>query len=51
MNTDIIAIAAALQQYFAEPHDRESNVLTIKRIHSVNSAWNFKILGMNNLHK
>ena len=39
------AIAMALHLYYAV-HDEESNVITIKNIHSRYSPWNSKIYGI-----
>ncbi|MDR2853935.1 MAG: hypothetical protein LBV31_01370 [Prevotellaceae bacterium] len=48
--SDGIAIAAALSLYFSEVHDTESNILTINRAGRKHSSWNSKLFGMNNLN-
>ena len=45
---DVAAIAMALHMYFAEAHDVESNVITIKRIERRYSPWSLKIYGIIN---
>lgn len=45
------AIALALHLYYADVHDEESHVLTIKRVERRYSPWNSKIYGINNLVK
>jgi len=40
------AISMALFLYFNELHDKESNILTIKRVSKVYSPWNSKIYGV-----
>ena len=47
-STDIVAIAMALNLYYDEVHDDESNVITIKRIERRYSPWSSKIYGINN---
>lgn len=42
------AISLALHLYLNDVHDRESNIITIKRIQKRYSPWNSKIYGMNN---
>ncbi len=44
---DVAAISLALYLYFNQ-HDKESNVITIKRIERRYSPWSSKIHGMNN---
>jgi len=41
------AIAMALHLHFAEMHDEESNVITIKKITKRYSPWSSKIYNMN----
>ena len=43
------AIAMALNLFFGELHDAESNVITIKRSYKANSEWCSKIFNMRNL--
>lgn len=43
------AIAMALHLYYADVHDEESHVLTIKKVERRYSPWNSKIYGINNL--
>lgn len=50
-DSEIAAIAAALELYFAEPHDLESNTITITRIQRRYSPWSSKFYGLNNLHR
>lgn len=45
------AIAMALHLYYAEVHDEESHVITIKKVEKSYSPWNSKIYGINNLVK
>ena len=45
---DIAAIAMALDMFYDEAHDNESNVITIKRIERRYSPWSSKIYGTNN---
>lgn len=40
------AIAMALYLYLNEVHDKESNVITIKRVNKVYSPWSSKIYNM-----
>lgn len=40
------AIAIALQRYFDEQHDEESNVITIKTVKKRYSPWSSKIYGL-----
>ena len=47
-NADMVAIAMALQMYYDEVHDDESNVITIKRIERRYSPWSSKIYGIHN---
>ncbi|MFW6268195.1 MAG: OadG family protein, partial [Marinilabiliaceae bacterium] len=42
------AIGTALGLYFAELHDEESKVITIKRVKRRYSPWSSKIYNMNN---
>lgn len=42
------AIATALYMYYAEQHDEESNIITIKRIQRRYSPWSSKIYGVRN---
>jgi len=46
--TEIAAISMALHLYFDDEHDKESNIITIKRIERRYSPWNSKIYGLNN---
>lgn len=48
---EIAAIAMALHLYFEDVHDKESNVITIKRIERRYSPWNSKIYGLTNLNR
>lgn len=43
------AIAMAIHLYYAEVHDEESNVVTIKTVERRYSPWSSKIYGLNNL--
>ncbi|MGM0377044.1 MAG: OadG family protein [Bacteroidota bacterium] len=43
------AIGTALGLYFAELHDEESKVITIKRVKRRYSPWSSKIYNMNNV--
>lgn len=43
------AISMALYLYFNELHDKESNILTIKRVSKVYSPWSSKIYGVRSL--
>ena len=45
---DSAAIATALHMYFADVHDEESVVVTIKPVERRYSPWNSKIYGLNN---
>lgn len=48
--SEIAAISMALSLYLDdEQHDKESNVITIKRIERRYSPWNSKIYGLNKL--
>ena len=49
--SEIAAIAMALHLFLEDVHDKESNVLTIKRIERRYSPWNSKIYGINNLNR
>ena len=40
------AISMALYLYYNELHDKESNILTIKRVSKVYSPWSSKIYGV-----
>ena len=40
------AISMALYLYYSELHDKESNILTIKRVSKVYSPWSSKIYGV-----
>lgn len=42
------AIAMALYQHFSELHDRESGVVTIKRVSKPYSPWSSKLYNMRN---
>lgn len=48
---DSAAIAMALYLYYAEVHDEESTVITIKTVERRYSPWSSKIYGLNNLVK
>lgn len=43
------AIALALYLYLNEMHDKESNVITIKRVSRAYSPWSSKLYNMRNL--
>lgn len=45
------AIAMALHLFYADVHDEESHVMTIKTVERRYSPWNSKIYGINNLVK
>jgi len=45
---EIAAISMALHMHFAELHDEESGVLTIKRISRAYSPWSSKIYAVRN---
>jgi len=45
------AIAMAIHLYYAEVHDEESHVITIKTVERRYSPWSSKIYGINNLVK
>jgi Oxaloacetate decarboxylase, gamma chain. len=45
----IAAISMALYDYFSEKHDKESNIVTIKKVNKPYSPWNSKIYGLNSL--
>jgi len=47
--SEIAAIAMALQLALDDVHDKESNIITIKRIERRYSPWNSKIYGLTNL--
>lgn len=49
--SEIAAISLALHLYFDDVHDKESNVITIKRIERRYSPWNSKIYGLTNLNR
>jgi len=42
------AIAMALYSYFGELHDRESGIVTIKRVNKPYSPWSSKLYNMRN---
>lgn len=48
---DSAAIALALHLFYAEVHDEESAVITIKTVERRYSPWSSKIYGLNNLVK
>ncbi|MDR1585154.1 MAG: OadG family protein [Prevotellaceae bacterium] len=48
---DLAAISTAIFLYFDEIHDKESNIITIKRIERRYSPWNSKIYGITPLNK
>ncbi len=48
---DSAAIAMALHLYYAEVHDDESAIITIKTVERRYSPWSSKIYGINNLVK
>ena len=45
------AIAMALHLYYADIHDNEAHVMTIKKVERRYSPWHSKINGINNLVK
>jgi len=45
------AISAALYLYYNEIHDKESDVITIKRISKTYSPWSSKIYGLSSFRK
>lgn len=50
--SEIAAISMALHLYLDDVHDKESNIITIKRIEKRYSPWNSKIYGLtNNLNR
>ncbi|NDV46217.1 hypothetical protein D0T49_04070 [Paludibacter sp. 221] len=49
--SEIAAIAMALHLFLDDVHDKESNVITIKRIERRYSPWNSKIYGLTNLNR
>ncbi len=51
VNDDLAAIAMALHLYFNRIHDTEPTEINIKSVEPDNSPWNFKLYGMNNLHR
>lgn len=48
---DSAAIAMALHLYYAEVHDEESAIITIKTVQRRYSPWSSKIYGLNNLQR
>lgn len=44
---ELAAVSMALYSYFSEMHDKESDVVTIKRVNKPYSPWNSKIYGLN----
>ncbi|MDR0371613.1 MAG: OadG family protein [Prevotellaceae bacterium] len=48
---EIAAISMALHLFLDDVHDKESNVITIKRIERRYSPWNSKIYGFTNLNR
>lgn len=48
---EIAAISMALHLFMDDVHDKESNVITIKRIERRYSPWNSKIYGLTNLNR
>ncbi len=48
---EIAAISMALHLFLDDVHDKESNVITIKRIERRYSPWNSKIYGLTNLNR
>ena len=46
---DSAAIAMALHLFYAEVHDEESTIITIKTVEKRYSPWSSKIYGINNL--
>jgi len=51
VNDDLAAIAMALHLYFNGVRDAEPTEINIKSVEPGNSPWNFKLYGMNNLHR
>lgn len=49
--SEIAAISMALHLFLDDTHDKESGVLTIKRIERRYSPWNSKIYGLSNLNR
>ena len=49
--SEIAAIAMALHLFYDDVHDKESNIITIKRIERRYSPWNSKIYGLTNLNR
>lgn len=49
--SEIAAISMALHLYLDDMHDKESNIITIKRIERRYSPWNSKIYGLTNLNR
>lgn len=49
--SEIAAISMALYLFLDDVHDKESNVITIKRIQRRYSPWNSKIYGLTNLNR
>ncbi len=49
--SEIAAMAMALHLFLEEVHDKESNILTIKRIERRYSPWNSKLYGLTNLNR
>lgn len=47
-SNEIAAISMALHLFLSDPHDEESNIITIKRIERRYSPWSSKIYGLNN---
>ena len=45
------AIALALHLYYADVHDEESHIITIKTVERRYSPWSSKIYGLNNLSR
>lgn len=45
------AIAMALHLYYADVHDEESHIMTIKTVERRYSPWSSKIYGLNNLSR
>ena len=45
------AIALALHLYYADVHDEESHIMTIKTVERRYSPWSSKIYGLNNLSR
>lgn len=48
---DSAAIAMALHLFYAEVHDEESAIITIKTVQRRYSPWSSKIYGLNNLQR